>query len=134
MGKLKIALAFMLISTTGLSQIRELSPKIDTLILTRYLENLHKHAKNYHIDAVNVTMNKYLKLFNKALDYSQTYNPLSDQNSINIFLTPNTTRNSYLNTLNFGTRKDGSNNLSGTRFNRAYSEYSKRYDYLYRKE
>jgi len=116
------------------AQIRPLNLKTDTVFLTHYLSTIHKQTKSYNSNTINVTMDKYLTILNQAIDYSRTPFPLSDQTSVNILLTPSTNRNQYFNNLNFGTRKDGSNNLSGTRFNKSYSEYSKKYDYLYRKD
>jgi hypothetical protein len=97
--------------------------------------SIGRETKNYLTTAgINSTMGKYLKTFSRTPNYWLLPSPLSEENSIKIRLASSQTRTSYLSNLNFGTNKDGSNNLSGTRFNRSFAEYSKRYDYLYRKD
>ncbi len=116
------------------AQIRPLNQRLDTTILTHYLFSFNSTPKKYDINAPTETMKRYLNIFKQSLNYSHNPLPYTDQNNLSLLQTSSKTRASYLNSLNFGTRKDGSNNLSGTRFNKSYSEYSKRYDYLYRKD
>lgn len=114
------------------AQVRPLNQKTDTLSLNHYFGIFHRQTRSYQTKTIDATIDKYLKVFNQALDYSTTPLHLTDQSIIKIRLTSNSTSNSYFRNLGFG--KDGSNNLSGTRFNKSYSQYSKRYDYLYRKD